>query len=193
MTRGEREAFSEKMRALWRNRTSEERAAICRKISKAMVRLRKTVPPWTKGKVGPNAGKPSPRKGKRFGNQSHPYKGEYPPLSDETKRKISEGLKRYWTEKRNGKFNGSDTFHHPRISLRANRSQTGFTSYWKREADMSKDALAKELKREVGDIITGAFEALEKRQSTRYARAQLREVERKLKELEFEFSGGCSW
>lgn len=193
MTREEREAFAEKIRALWRNRTSEERGAICRKISKALIRLRKTVPPWIKGKPSPNRGKPSPRKGKRFGKQANPYKGEYPPLSEETKRKISEGLKKYWAGKQNGKFSGSDTFHHPRICLLANRSQPRFTSCGKREADMSKDALAKELKREVGDIITCAFEALEKRQSTRYARAQLREVERKLKQLEFEYQGGCSW
>lgn len=56
-----------------------------------------------------------------------------------------------------------------------------------------KELIAKELTQEVTEIVSCAIQALEKGQSTAYARSQLREVVRKLLELEFEYRGGCSW
>jgi len=57
----------------------------------------------------------------------------------------------------------------------------------------SKDEVVKRLTQEVTDIIIDAVEALEQGQSTAYARSRLREISRRLTELEFEFRGGCSW
>lgn len=57
----------------------------------------------------------------------------------------------------------------------------------------SEKPIAKELKEEVTEIIDCAIRALEAGQSTVLARSQLREVGRKLTELEFEFKGGCNW
>jgi hypothetical protein len=57
----------------------------------------------------------------------------------------------------------------------------------------AKEQIAKDLTKEVTNIITDAVSALEKGQSTNYARLQLREVERKLQALEWEYKGGCSW
>lgn len=57
----------------------------------------------------------------------------------------------------------------------------------------SREQAVKELKDEVTEIITGAVQALERGQTTSYARSRLREVERRLTELEFEYRGGCSW
>jgi len=51
----------------------------------------------------------------------------------------------------------------------------------------------RELEREATRIISEAIRALEKGQSTAYARSQLRELSRRLTELEFEYRGGCSW
>ena len=56
-----------------------------------------------------------------------------------------------------------------------------------------KDQITEALVQEVTEIIVAAIQALEKGQSTAYARTQLKEVARRLQELEFEFRGGCSW
>ena len=53
--------------------------------------------------------------------------------------------------------------------------------------------VAKQLKSEVVEIIDSAIRALEAGQSTALARNQLREVSRRLTELELEYRGGCSW
>lgn len=57
----------------------------------------------------------------------------------------------------------------------------------------SKERVAKELAEEVTNIVVGAVEALEEGQSTALARSRLKEVSRKLTQLEFEYRGGCSW
>jgi group I intron endonuclease len=57
----------------------------------------------------------------------------------------------------------------------------------------TKDQIQRQLQIQVKDIIDDAVRALEQNQSTRLARSQLREIERRLKLLEFEFKGGCSW
>jgi hypothetical protein len=57
----------------------------------------------------------------------------------------------------------------------------------------SEKPIAKELKEEVTEIINGAIRALEAGHSTTLARSQLKEVSRRLLELEFEFKGGCNW
>lgn len=58
---------------------------------------------------------------------------------------------------------------------------------------VSKEQVAKKLERDVVEIVSDAIRALEMNQSTAYARSQLKEVERRLKQLEFEYRGGCSW
>jgi hypothetical protein len=57
----------------------------------------------------------------------------------------------------------------------------------------SEKPIARELREKVADIIEDAIRALEAGQSTALARSQLREVSRKLSELEFEYKGGCYW
>jgi hypothetical protein len=60
-------------------------------------------------------------------------------------------------------------------------------------AAASKEQFEKSLKQEVTDIIEDAVKALKSGQSTAYARSRLREVSRRLTELEHEYKGGCSW
>lgn len=57
----------------------------------------------------------------------------------------------------------------------------------------SKEQIRKQLKQEVSEIITDAIRALEKGQSTTYARTRLQDIERRLIQLEFEYKGGCLW
>jgi len=57
----------------------------------------------------------------------------------------------------------------------------------------SEKKISKQLKEECADIIESAFRALEAGQSTALAQQQLREVSKRLTDLEFEYKGGCSW
>ena len=57
----------------------------------------------------------------------------------------------------------------------------------------TKEQFEKSLKLEVADIIEDAVKALKAGQSTAYARSRLKEINRRLQELEFEFKGGCVW
>jgi group I intron endonuclease len=74
-TSGRRKAMARTIRQVWQNRTADERTEITEKMSQSMIQVRKTIPPWDKGKVGPNAGKPR---------------------TSETKRKVSTSMKLYW-------------------------------------------------------------------------------------------------
>lgn len=61
-TSSRKKAMARKIRQVWQNRTEDERTEIAEKMSQSMIEVRKTIPPWDKGKVGPNAGKPKRRK-----------------------------------------------------------------------------------------------------------------------------------
>jgi hypothetical protein len=57
----------------------------------------------------------------------------------------------------------------------------------------TRDQLTAELTAEVVEIVHGAVDALMTGRSTADVRSQLREMSRRITELEFEFKGGCRW
>jgi group I intron endonuclease len=92
-----RKQHAKAIRQWWASRTETERNAIRLKMSHARrgQKIRVTAPPWNKGLVG----LPSGKKGKRYGPQRNPCAS--PPLrTAEHKRRIGEGIRRYWARKR---------------------------------------------------------------------------------------------
>jgi group I intron endonuclease len=101
--RGAHRKHSEAVKRWWRNLSEAERRLQKLKISLA-TRGRSTPypPPWNKGMKGQGAGRPSARKGKKYGpnkSPSHPY----PPFTRIHKKRISEALLRYHRERRKEK------------------------------------------------------------------------------------------
>jgi group I intron endonuclease len=180
-TSAQRREFAKAMRAsmrrVWRRKSAAERQEFADKLRKALAGIPGR-PAWNRGMI------PGPNRGRRRW-----------PKTEEAKRKISESLKRYYQNKRDLSLSprAVGTKSQPWEICQANSKQISFTSYLKREVAMTKEAIVKELTREVTAIIAVAVQALEKGQSTTYARSQLKEVERRLKLLEFEYRGGCSW
>lgn len=55
------------------------------------------------------------------------------------------------------------------------------------------EEIRKELQREAKDAVNDAMRALENGQSTDYAQSRLKEIGNRLRLLEDEYRGGCSW
>ena len=87
----------------WLSRTELERLRISRKVSKALTGKPRTVPVWNKGlSPAPNRGKPSGKKGRKYGPQKHPCK-QWGPKTEEHRKHISEALKMYHKRKKTEK------------------------------------------------------------------------------------------
>jgi group I intron endonuclease len=88
-------AFAQKLR--WLDRAEEERRAISRNITEALLGKPRLVPAWNKGLPG-DKGKPSPRKGRKFGPQRSPCT-DWPPKTAQHRQHISEGLMKYFQQR----------------------------------------------------------------------------------------------
>ena len=147
--------------AWWRNRTEAERRAFGEKIRQRLMG-RKGHPAWNRGlSPAPNAGVPRP------------------PKSDETRKKISEGLLLYYRrrrEKMQKKPSGSvrtGTQYQRQLESPANRKHS-------RASPVLKVVPSQRTEQRFTVVIQDI-------------RQQLRAVEQRLHRLEQEFRGNCNW
>ena len=94
--RGIHRNHGEAVRQWWRNLSAGERRLI--RLRQSLARSGQSIKghtPWNKGKQGI----PSGRKGRKFGPQKNPCR-QYPPFSEEHKRRISQALRRYHRQRR---------------------------------------------------------------------------------------------
>jgi group I intron endonuclease len=100
--------------------------------------------------------------------------------TEERKRRISEGVRRYWAKRRRQSTSNGKSIK--QIALQ-------------REETMPKtrDQVANELAQEAAQIVLAAVNEIKAGRSITSVKYQLREIARKLTELEWNLRGGCSW
>jgi group I intron endonuclease len=98
MSPKERWEFQLATKLRWLSYGEDERQKISQNITKALTGKPRTDTVWNKG-ISVGKGKPSPRKGRRFGPQQNPCKS-WGPKSEEHRQHISEALKMHFAQKR---------------------------------------------------------------------------------------------
>ncbi len=100
--RGTHRNHAEAIRRWWRNLSDGERRLIRLRQSLALRGRKIHNPPWNKGLKGQGAGRPSARKGRKFGPQKNPCRHRKP-FTEDHKRHISQALRRYHRQGRRSK------------------------------------------------------------------------------------------